>query len=257
MKILAQAVPGNTIAGFSRAAEAAGHSWVWWEERHTPAFDVFDEIQPDMLFYMNMTRAMQKCVDTNGIPTLCGSLDSPFQFKLNQSYNVKCDYLVDAHMFNMGEVHKGLACDIGITCDTNPVGLKLCQEAPCQKVWNIKILNDTAWPTTQYLGVGTLSDKRDLYRSASLVVVDTLMDVIRVIACGSIPVSVNQEVSTTLLNHGMLIPYYDDAYTLMDFHNNVVTRNPSEGASLLANLRGHLAGHAYDDALTLILENAQ
>jgi len=252
MKILAQAIPGNTYAGFSRAAEAAGHSWVWWEERHTPAFDAFDEIGPELLFYMDMTRAMQKCVDVDGVATVQGLMDDQFRFIVGDQ-GLQCNYLVDTHMFNKGEVHPALFCDIGIACAPNPLGLKLCNGFAI----NIKILYEQGWPTTQYLGAGSLSDKRDLYRSSNVVLVDDPLEAIRVIACGSIPVTSNKDMSTTLLKHGVLVPYYDDAHELYDFHDEIILANEHQGERLREDLQKTLKGHSYDDALTVIMENLQ
>ena len=263
MKILAQAVPDNTIAGFQRAAEHDGHTWVWWEEQHTPTFDVFDEVKPDMLFFMETTRSLEKCVVEHNVHTIQGDANNPFTFRLKtttskEPYVFPCDRLVDAHMFCPGDKDDAYICDIGITCEPCSIGVNLCY--PVGNV-SVKVMCETPWGVPQYLGNGSLADKCALYRSANIIVVDSMMEAMRVMSCGSIPVSVNPEVSLSIKQtepeedelHLIFCP--QTAPDVIDFHTTMTKTN--QGVKVYDGLQTCLMGHTYDDALKVIMGEVQ
>jgi hypothetical protein len=143
MNILAQGVPGNTFAGFQRAIQHDSHKWVWWEEHHTPAFDVFDEFQPELIMLMDISRPMAKCIEEFQIPVVKGNHEQPFVFAIGD-LEIDFHYLVDSHAFSLGEPNPEYQCDIGIMCEPNPLGLHLCQQEP----YSVKVMNETAWPVS-------------------------------------------------------------------------------------------------------------
>lgn len=243
MKILAQGSPNNTIAGFQRAAEAAGIQWTWWEERHTPAFDAFDEIQPDLVMMMEPSRSLRKCLNEFGTDVVQGFVEQPFLFEVNE-VNMDCERLVDYHMFNPGDAHPAYECSLGIVSNPNPLGLQLCDYL---KDYGIKIMCEEAWPTYQYLGIPTLADKRDLYRSSQVVLVDSMLEAMRVIACGSIPIPSAGK--------------HKDFHDKIQYMNFVETRdfltelsdNPDDGDELRISLQKLLVHRTYDTALATII----
>lgn len=247
MKILAQGSPGSTIAGFRLAAEAAGHQWIWWEEHHTSAFDVFDEVQPDMVMFMDMTRPLSKCIKEHQKPTIQGFREKPFTFEVNRVV-MDCERLVDSYIFNKCEGPTSydvpvFACTFGIVARPNPVGLHLCYREK-----GVKVMSDDPWPVHQYLGVPSLMDKRDLYRSATVVVIDNMIEAMRVIGCGSIPVSCNdsQELHE-------LIPYMN-ANKISGFVKEMLV-SPDYRRELLDELPSLLVNRTYETAFTTILES--
>ena len=246
MKILAQAVAGNTIAGFRLAAEAAGHTWRWWDEKREATFDVFDEFQPDTVFFMEPTRALIKCGKERDIPGVMGFDDAPFNFKLDDTEFV-CGWLVDAHTFCPGNTHPAYECEIGITCSPHPIGLHLCQNIGEH---NVKIMCENTWGCVQYLGMGSLEQKRDLYRSSKLVLVDNLIEATRVAACESVPVVVGPELEDHEFTRNCLRA--DDMEEVLQYLKVVQYQRASK-----ANLGQCLEGHTYDDALKVIMENIQ
>ena len=242
MKILAQAVPNNTTAGFQRAAEAAGHTWIWWEERHTAAFDVFDEIKPDIMFLMEPSRAITKCIKERPIVVVRGLYNEPFTFMVNNQ-SFPCGRLVDKHIFCLGDTSPAYLCDIGITCQPHPIGIKLCRDIGAA---NIKIICNTAWGVVQYLGAGSLENKKDLYRSSSIVLVDSLLEAMRVAACGSVPINVGKRFVDQEFYERCLEA--DDVEEVWQHYNNKTCQHVSR-----TNLASCIAGHTYDDALGVIL----
>jgi hypothetical protein len=245
MKILAQAIPNNTIAGFQRAAEAAGHTWIWWEERHTPAFDVFDEVQPDMVMLMELNRPLSKCIKERKPAVVQGFEHKPFTFEVN-NVPLECERLVDSHMFNPGDPDPAFECVIGIVSGPTPVGLNLCFETEM----GIKIMSETPWPVHQYLGVPSLVNKRQLYRSSQVVLVPSMVEAMRVIACGSVPISCNpaQELHEEIT--------FMDAEEVADFAHQMVI-NPQIREDVLGKLRKLTVNRTYDTALNTIMENVQ
>jgi len=248
MKILAQAIPGNTFNGFRRAAEAIEHTWIWWEEKHTPTFDVFDEVKPDVMFLMETqpTRALQKCLKEYATPVVTGYVDKPFTFTTRDK-EFACEYLVDSHLFSEGDPHPAYVCEFGIVCSPCKLGLQLCENLGHI---NVKIMCEQPWPVVQYLGVGSLENKRDLYRSSHLVLIDSILEAMRVTACGSIPVSIVPELPSTELAERCL--HTTDVDELIRFHTT-----PTYTHSPKRNMQSLLPGHSYSDALDIILKEIE
>jgi len=246
MKILAQAVAGNTIAGFQRAAVAAGHEWRWWDERREATFDVFDEHEPDAVFIMASTRAINKCVQEHNTVVIRGSEDTPFTFTVRDS-EFPCGRLVDTHIFCHGHAHPAYECEIGITCSPHPIGLQLCKNIGEH---NVKIVCEQTWGCVQYLGRGSLENKRDLYRSSTLVLVDDLAGAMRVAACGSVPVNIGPGFDNVDFAERCLEA--DTVKEVLRFLNDKQCQRASK-----TNLDSCLKGHSYDDALSVILKEIQ
>ncbi len=248
MKILAQGVPGNTYSGFQRAAEAAGHTWHWWEEQHTATFDVFDEVKPDLVFHMKPTRSLVKCLHLTDVPTVQGTEVKQFNFRINDCIVKKFERLVDKHIFNPGNPHPAYTCDIGIVTPPTPLGLQLCENIG---EFNVKIMHEQPWNiTTQYLGVGSLQDKRDLYRSSKLVLVDSVLEAMRVASCCSYPINFYEfydDIKIALACD--LVTCKRDVEAIIQFHCTA-----SYQFQKREELDECLKGNSYDDALNQIME---
>jgi len=242
MKILAQAVANNTVAGFQRAAEAAGHKWVWWEEQHTPAFDVFDELQPDVLFFMEANRALLKCIQEFSPHMVQGFFHTPFEFDVN-GQRLRCERLVDTHIFCAGDPDPAYECSVGIVCPPNPLGLSLCNQLG---KLNVKIVCEQPWPVAQYLGYGSLMTKRDLYRHSTIVMVPDLLEAMRVIACGSIPYATDSTVNE-------LTGIQVEPDELTDWIHQLEI-NPQIRNETIKQLQKLVVNRTYDTALTTISE---
>ena len=251
MKILAQGIENNTIAGFERAAVANGYKWIWWEEKHTPTFDVFDEVQPDIVFVMKRTRAIDKCLRERQLPFVEGT-EHPFQFYAYANPDMEgkkrcfleCDALVDSHMFCSDVLNPEFQCDIGICCEPNPIGLQICEDIG---LLNIKIMSETQWSAPQYLGIPTLEQKRDLYRSSTMVLVDSILEAARVASCGSVPVFLGEIPPENKFGQWCL--QARDVSDIMDYYNVEQYRITSK-----YQLSQYLSTCSYDVALKVLLD---
>ena len=181
-----------------------------------------------------------------------GFEEMPFNFRL-KNFNLRlndidlvCGWLVDSHIFCPGDAYPAYKCDIGITASPHEIGTHLCHGATS----NIKIMCETPWSCSQYLGFGSLEQKRDLYRSSTLVLVDTLAEAVRVAACGSVPVSIGPEFEDSEFARHCL-----RAETMEDVLRYLKVKQYQRASR--ANLSQCLEGHSYDDALKDLLEEVK
>lgn len=248
MKILAQAKPHNTLAGFQRAVVKAGHQWVWWEEEHTPAFDVFDSYKPDILFCMeDYSRAVKKCIEERKIPFVIGHYDDPFTFTVqpvdDESIRLAYGWLADTNFFKPSVGGNNIWCELGVVAAPNPTIINLCFNN--LNTINIKIMYEEPWKVAQYIGVPKLEDKRNLYNISLAVFVDTVLEAMRVIACGSIPITIDQELSDCVNGD---IPLFDK-----DKHDDIADyiHMLSNNSDYYKDIQGQLSSltQPYDYAL--------
>lgn len=211
MNIVVEASVSNPFGGFKTTAETLEHKWFWWEEHHTPAFDIFDEVKPDIFMCPGSpSKAAYKCIMEREIPYITCDRGSAFTFRRHEEYEsehdkwnasrIRCfefDFLFDSHRFYIEGEYPALKCDIAISCDQFPFGVSLCEKIG---KYNIKVVNEKPWSVPQYLGIASLDNKRRLYNSATLVFVDTEKEACRVIACGSLPVFNSDEQLSDTLN---------------------------------------------------------
>jgi hypothetical protein len=243
MKILAQTV-GNELSGFEAAAKHAGHEWIWWQEEHTPAFDVFDEVRPEVVFMSgDPSAALHSCLAEFKPKHVLTHPDTPFEFKLQGTNGLAFKPgLVDLHTFHAGKPTPAYLTTLCAVCPPNPVILGYCEDlGRC-----IKIIHEEPWPVAQYLGVGSLDDKRQLYQSAGFSFVSTYMEALRAVSCGSIVIS------DTLEDLGL--PLMKTTHGLLSFMDEVMKH--SQMASTRDNQQRLLADqiNTYDIALTHIME---
>jgi hypothetical protein len=251
MNILAQAIPGNTYAGFQRAVQNDGHRWVWWEEDNTPAFDVFDEVRPDIVFCTSWTSSLNKCVNEFNVTSVFGDKNIPFVFVVRKSNNTittfNFEYLVDNLIYYVDDEPpmNALACDVGVACRPNKTALNLCADP---RELNIKIISETPWSVSQYLGFMSIHQKREFYRASSIVMVDDVTEAVKVMACGSLPVSVIPIDSLTVwhtIDHTDIIDYI---YNVIDS----TTLYKLMYANTVLGFNQQLEHHSYVDAWSTI-----
>lgn len=196
IKIVAHACEGNTYSGFEAAAKAKGYKWIWWDENMVALHDVLHEVKPDVVFTMqkNVRDGVIRAFTKYNITNVVGNVDKPFSFtvnkySINSHNNILVDnreyefaLLVDTSVFNPQQppVNPLLQCDIGITAKPCKVGLDVCTEVG---KYNVKVLSDTEWSVPQYLGIGSLENKRDLYHQAKVVIVDQGIEEARAKLC--------------------------------------------------------------------------
>jgi hypothetical protein len=125
-------------------------------------------------------------------------------------------------------------------CPPNPVVLGYCEEL----LRSIKIIHEEPWPVAQYLGVGSLDDKRQLYQSASFAFVSTQMEALRAMACGSVAISDTVE--------DLGVPLMDTTDKLLSFMD--ATLQNQRLSKYVAKQQELLQDNTYDMAFTHIME---
>lgn len=199
MKILVQGIKNNHVAGFQYYAEQRKHQWVWWEESHTPAFDVFDEVKPRLYIGVGeQSIAVQRCLRETNVPSIIEI--EPFNYVVRTSYEqlpniigegLNCGILVNDRVYQPQEPDPKFACDIAYCGPLNPMVMQLCY--PIGK-YHIKIAGECRWPVAQYIGMITLAQKIKLYNSAKAVYTDDMEEAIRAIACNTLVLTHTLEV---------------------------------------------------------------
>ena len=244
MKILAQTI-GNELSGFEAAAKHQGHEWIWWEEQHTPAFDVFDEVRPEVVFLSgDQSDALQSCYAEFRPKYVITHPDTPFDFTVQGTVPDYIKFrpgLVDAHMFRTGKPSPAYLTILCAVCPPNPVILGYCEDLGR----SIKIIHEEQWQVAQYLGRGSLDDKRQLYQSAGFSFVSTHMEALRAMACGSIAIS------DTLKDLGL--PLMKTTHGLLSFMGEVM-ENAQMSSTRDQQQKLFQDNNSYDIAFTMIME---
>lgn len=248
MKVLAQGVPGCTYAGFKRAVEVEGGTWIWWQEQHTPAFDVFDEVNPDAIFCMETSRALSKCI-LEFSPIVIKGQPDPFTFDVGSDKTVDFQRLYDAHIFGLTEPFPAHRSHAVIAADVCQIGLQICYNAIEA---DIKVISETSWPVSQYMGRASVQQKAELYASTGAVVTDSAIEAMRAIACGAgaIVIGDNPDFGKEFDDHRE-----SDVSTIMDYIGGIADSATSQ-AEFIQGDRQLLQNKSYDFAWKFILEQA-
>jgi hypothetical protein len=224
LKVVSHACEGNTYSGFEAASKAKGYEWIWWDENIVPLHDVLHEVQPDVVFTMqkDVMDGVARAFAKHSVKNIVGDVSTPFSFTVrnfstnNGAIVVKSDeyefaLLVDVSVFNPQQppVNPLLQCDIGITAKPCKVGLDVCTEVG---KYNVKVLSDKEWSVPQYLGIGSLENKRDLYHQAKVVIVDQGIEEARAKLCrmNNVVLSCETDVDFDKLVSGEVRRHYSD-----------------------------------------------
>lgn len=145
--------------GWGRVFRASGHEFTLWDPASKPAFDAFDESDPDLYIQIGSgTRAVSKCLmeRTHG-QTQTVALDDPqpaadtfLYLGGGPAWQLKCDY---AYVGRYSEKKRPLIqAYIG----------------PLLADGRTKIMGAGGWPYPECLGTATDETCRDLYASAKV-----------------------------------------------------------------------------------------
>lgn len=218
MKILVQAVPKNHLFGFKDLFEARKHQWVWWEETHTPAFDAFDEIRPDLFIGTGQpSKALLKCIEVYKPAVMVQS--GPYTYEI-AGIELAYPLLVNASVHQPAAPNPALSCDIACCEEPHPHLLSLCKFID---KFDIKILGNYQWPVPQYLGIAPWQQLVQLYQSASIVYANTLEEAGRAMGCKTAWITSNPQLEEQL---GCKIYLVDSAEALYDECHNMLKSNP-------------------------------
>jgi hypothetical protein len=143
--------------GWKRVFDACGHDAVVWRPLATPAFDVFDEVNPH-LFVRTVPddRATAKCVASR-----------PQMKVVDRLHPVPAG---DTFLFYPDKPDPNLVCDFAYIGEYRPDKQALLNTylLPLSSVGTLKIFGSGPWPTPDYLGPVTDETARRIYASAKL-----------------------------------------------------------------------------------------
>jgi hypothetical protein len=142
--------------GWRLVFEAVGDTFTLWDADTKPAFDAFDESDPDIFILAGeMDKATQKCVDER----------SP-RLKIVDGQRILPG--LDTFNYYPGTFRPELECDVVYVGAYRPEKQNLLDKSVlllCDE-FKVKIVGDTPWPVPQYLGAASVATVRDLYASA-------------------------------------------------------------------------------------------
>jgi hypothetical protein len=194
IKILAQGKQHNHIAGFKPCVEIAGNKWIWWDENHTPAFDVFDEIKPDIFLGVGeLSRAVEKCLKSFECQYIIQFAEYSYSIHPTQSQLdtqiLTFPILIDDITFYPGKPQNKFKTDIlcyGITSEPDIYFMALCG---IEKPMNVKLIGNYRWPLIEYAGQVNQEEKIAFIQSSKLIYCQTLGEVAQALACQKLPVT--------------------------------------------------------------------
>lgn len=184
MKILAQAHPQTLMRGFKSAAEKDGDKWIWWDINHTPAFQVFKDIQPD-IFITHSDQInnidIQKCLKQFKTNKTIIQIKDKFIFNID-IYGKKfivAKQLVYPILFDTINKYSTppfefMRCDLVSVGEEDSFIQHLCY--PIGR-YNIKVFGSKRWSVPQYMGDISVSGKIKFYNSARTIFSNNLEDI--------------------------------------------------------------------------------
>ena len=174
MKILCKQHPD--IMGLVTAFDKLGHDTVLWKDG--PAFDIFDEVKPDIFITIDMNRAILKCIKER--PNLHTMIYSKDNLCILDGKELELPNVVDNITFHHVDYNTHIASDITYIGKPNPMIMSLAY--PIDK-FNLKIFGPQPWPIPQYLGVVSTKEHCQAYSSTKIAFVTNVVEGMRAINC--------------------------------------------------------------------------
>jgi hypothetical protein len=175
MRVLCEG-EGPLPQGLKRVLDACGIACTLWNPETKPAFDVFDEVEPDLFVYQDLyNRAVQKCLAERDevVPFPAGAFVEP---------------AVDTFLYFPGTARSELLCDVSYVGRNRRDDLSrfLCRLI-AETGLNVKIFSESAWPAAEAVGSVSISTERDIYMSATVSIASGPEHALRITACGGKP----------------------------------------------------------------------
>lgn len=161
MRILCELSPHrhNMVIGWKAACEAAGYEFVLWDEKQKPAFDVFDEINPDVFIKTSplFSRGTHRALLSRGKSTK--TIDGT-------EWLPGFDYL----NLRPGQYRPNLLSEILCIGNYRTDNAHLLEEFvfPLSAKYKLKVLGNKRWPIPEYLGSAPLNMIPDLIASTKI-----------------------------------------------------------------------------------------
>lgn len=242
MRVLIQNNGDSRCSGMTNVLMAMGHDVVVWDAKSKPAFDVFDEIGPEIFLFTDMDRATKKCVDECGTKLKCVSLKN-------------IPFAADTVSFSGGERREELASQI-VCIDKYKPDVHNKYVLPLCHSFQIKIFGeDAAWPVGQYLGRVSPRTIPSLYASAMVSLNFSGPETAyQILASGGLPVSLKFESNVFNDENSVMFHNLDllrDAIRVFTDRDQLKLRNKMTevGRGVIYN------GHTYWHRVALMFES--
>lgn len=145
---------GKLQRGLQRWFTGCRYECTLWNPQTKPAFDIFDEVEPDIYFHVSShSRAVAKCVAEHEVR--CQPIeDAP---------------LVDTYEYFEGKADESLKCDVAFVGSNQDLrAYRLLCKLAAESSLHLKIFSGDSWPLVQTLGQASLETQRNVYKSAHL-----------------------------------------------------------------------------------------
>jgi len=190
MKILCKHHPD--VMGLAMAFDKLGHETFLWQD--TPAFDIFDEINPDVFVLTTKAdRAMEKCIEER--PDMHTMIQVDPNMWILDGEETEFPNVVDDISFHHVEPNPNMASDITYIGSPNPMIMSLAY--PIGK-FNLKIFGPHPWPIPQYLGFIGTDEHCQAYSSAKIVFVTNMTEALRAINCKAFCLTDREDIAEEL-----------------------------------------------------------
>lgn len=165
-------------AGLLAAFNKGGHDFIVWNPVEKSAFDVFDEVEPEVFIAGATTmanRAVAKCIEERRPRGKLKTVDMDTIAPAG-----------DTSLFHRVEKRRDLSCDVAHVGPFNSLLLPLCDQS---SPFRVKICGPSPWPIPQY--VGPINDKTLPYLYASAMTSVSFGDletVYQILLSGGLPI---------------------------------------------------------------------
>ena len=190
MKILCKHHPD--IMGLAVAFEKLGHETFLWQ--NTPAFDIFDEINPDVFILTTKAdRAMEKCIEAR--PDMHTMVQVDQNIWILDGEEMELPNVVDDITFHHVDPNPHMESDVVYIGSPNPMVMSLAW--PVGK-FNLKIFGPWTWPIPQYVGFVQTEEHCQAYSSTKIAFVTNIVEGMRAINCKAFCLTDRKEVAEEL-----------------------------------------------------------
>lgn len=189
MKILCKHHPD--IMGLAMAFDKLEHETFLWQD--VPAFDIFDDVKPDVFVSMEVDRATAKCLKER--PEIHTMICVEKNVWAIDGEETELPHVVDDITFHRVEPNPHMVSDVTYVGSPNPMVMSLAY--PVGK-FNLKIFGPHHWPIPQCLGFVSTDQHCQAYSSAKIVFVTNIVEGMRAINCKAFCLTDRKEVAEEL-----------------------------------------------------------
>jgi len=191
MKVLCKHHPD--IMGFATAFGKMKHETFLWQD--TPAFDIFDEVEPNVFVSVRLDRAIEKCLAERPHVHTIIRVSKQENIWVIDGEEMEFPHVVDDINFHRVDPNPNMAADLVYIGETHPMIMELAFPSG---VLNIKIFGTQPWPIPQYLGFVGVEQHCQAYSSAKIAFVTSTTEALRAMNCKTFCLTSKDDISNLL-----------------------------------------------------------